>query len=86
MKLSKHGKNTSSLEVTNISEHGFWLLIDEKEYFLPFKHFPWFKSATIEQICNIELSHKAHLHWPDLDVDLSLEIITNPENYKLIAK
>ena len=86
MKLSKHGKNTSSLEVTNISEHGFWLFIDETEYFLPFKHFPWFKSATIEQICNIELLHKTHLHWPDLDVDLSLDIISNPENYKLIAK
>ena len=86
MKLSKHGKNTSNLEVTNISEHGFWLLLDGTEYFLPFKYFPWFKSATIEQICNIDLLHKTHLHWPDLDIDLSLEIITDPEKYKLIAK
>lgn len=29
-----------NLEVTNISEHGFWLFIDDKEYFLPFKQFP----------------------------------------------
>ncbi len=86
MKLSKHGKNTSSLEVTNISEHGFWLFIDDKEYFLPFKNFPWFKSATIEQICKIDILHETHLHWPDLDVDLSLDIISNPEKYKLIAK
>ena len=86
MELPKRGKNTSNLEVTNISEHGFWLLIKDEEYFLPFKHFPWFKAATIEQICQVELLHETHLHWPGLDVDLSLEIISNPEKYKLIAK
>jgi len=85
MKLSKHGKNTSKIEVGNISAHGFWLLLDGKEYFLPFEYFPWFKTATIKQICNIQLSHQTHLYWPDLDIDLSVNIITDPQKYKLVA-
>ncbi|MCK4887474.1 MAG: DUF2442 domain-containing protein [Planctomycetes bacterium] len=86
MKLSKPGKNTLNIEVTNISGHGFWLLLEGKEYFLPFEHFPWFKSATIQQICEVQFLHKTHLYWPSLDIDLSLNIISQPEKYKLIAK
>ena len=26
-------------QITNISEHGFWILLDKKEYFLPFASF-----------------------------------------------
>ena len=86
MKSLEHGKNISKPEVTNISEHGFWLFIDEKEYFLPFKSYPWFVDATVAQITNIELSHKNHLYWRELDIDLSINVIKNPEKYPLIAK
>lgn len=72
--------------ITNISEHGFWVSIDQAEYFLPFEQFPWFKDASVAQITNVQLLHKTHLYWPDLDVDLSLEIIQSPEKYKLISK
>ncbi len=41
------GKNTSVVEVTNISKHGIWLLTREKELFIPYEEFPWFKDATI---------------------------------------
>ena len=85
MKSSKRGKNTLKPEITNISEHGFWMLIEQKEYFLPFTHFPWFKKASIAQITDVQLLHKSHLYWPDLDVDLSLAIITSPEKYNLIS-
>jgi hypothetical protein len=44
-----HGNITSAAEVTNISKHGFWLLLDEEELLLPFEQFPWFRSATVEQ-------------------------------------
>lgn len=86
MRSIKHGKSTSKPEVINISEHGFWILISGREYFLPFEQFPWFKQTTIEQISNLELQHENHLYWPKLDVDLSLNIIENPEKYKLISK
>jgi len=85
--LSKqHGANTSAIEVTNVSPHGFWLLWNNEEHFLAFEHFPWFKDASISAISNVELQGKEHIHWPDLDVDLSMEIINNPEKFPLQAK
>lgn len=35
------GPATSEAEVANISAHGFWLLVDGRELFLPFDEFPW---------------------------------------------
>ena len=81
-----HGTNTSAIEVTNVSSHGFWLLWNNEEYFLAFEHFPWFKDANISAISNVELHGKEHIHWPDLDVDLSMEIIQKPEKFPLQAK
>jgi hypothetical protein len=72
--------------VTNISSHGFWILVDGEEYFLPYEKFPWFKDARVSEISEIELSHGCHLYWPKLDVDLSLDIIRNPDKYKLVSK
>jgi len=34
------GANISQVEVSNISRHGFWLLLDDEELFLPFAEFP----------------------------------------------
>ncbi len=44
---------TSQAEVTNISQHGFWLLLDERELFLPFEEYPWFKRAPVEAILRL---------------------------------
>jgi hypothetical protein len=86
MKSQKNGKNISKPEITNVSQHGFWIFLNNKEYFLPFEKFPWFKDANISELTNIELLHKTHLYWPGLDVDLSIGIIEQPDKYKLIAK
>lgn len=80
------GTATLGIEVTNISKHGFWLLLDGRELFLSFEDFPWFKSATVEAILRLERPAPGHLHWPDLDVDLSVDSIEHPERYPLNAK
>lgn len=80
------GMNTSEPEVTNISQHGFWLLIDDRELFLPFDVFPWFKTATVEAILKVERPQPEHLFWPELDVDLTVDSIERPENYPLKAR
>ena len=80
------GKNTSNVELSNVSPHGLWLLIAEKEYFLSFKEFPWFAEASIRQLSNVELPSPHHLYWPDLDVDLSVESIEHPDLYPLVSK
>ena len=86
MKFTKPGKNTSAAEVSNISAHGFWLLVQDKEYFLSFDENPWFKDATVSQILHVDLQHGHHLHWPDLDVDIELESLDSPGKYPLIYK
>jgi hypothetical protein len=79
-------KKNKSVEVTNISSQGLWILLSQKEYFLPYKEFPWFKDAKVAQILNLELLHKKHLHWPDLDVDLDIQVLENLEAYPLVYK
>lgn len=86
MKSKALGKNTSEVEIQNISKHGIWMLVKSEEFFLPYDKFPWFKRATVEQINNVELLHGMHLHWVDLDVDLEIDSLKHPEKYPLIAK
>lgn len=47
---------------------------------------PWFKDQTVKLIFNVEELSRDHFYWPDLDVDLSLEIIENPDHFLLKAK
>ena len=85
MKSAVLGRNTSQVEVTNVSAHGFWLFIAEEELFLPFSEFPWFKEASIAQITRVELPSTHHLYWPELDVDLAVESIEHPGKYPLVS-
>jgi hypothetical protein len=86
MKSAQRGRNTSAVEVASISPHGFWLLIGEKERFVSFKEFPWFREATIAALTNVELPSAHHLYWPDLDVDLAVESLDHPERYPLVSR
>jgi len=84
MTYSTPGASTSPVEIGNIDGHGLWLLVEDKEYFLPYEGFPWFRNATVAQIVNVELLHGDHLCWPDLDVDLAVESLAKPESFPLI--
>jgi hypothetical protein len=86
MRSALPGKDTSEVEVTNVSRHGFWVLIDEREMFLPFDQFPWFRDVPIGQLLRVEQPHASHLYWPDLDVDLAVESIEFPERFPLVSR
>lgn len=86
MKSAAHGLNTSPVEVTNISRHGFWLLLEDEELFLPFSEFPWFQDAAVGKILNVELPSANHLYWPELDVDLAVESIRHPDKFPLVSQ
>ena len=86
MKSANIGTDISKVEVLNVSPHGFWLLVGEEELLLPFEHFPWFKSATVEQITEVERPSANHLYWPRLDVDLSVESIRQPEAFPMVSR
>ena len=86
MKSAQLGKRTSVAEVLSISSNGLWLLVDEKEYFLAFAHFPWFKRAPVGHVLNVERPSAGHLYWPDLDVDIAVESIEHPERFPLVSE
>jgi len=85
MRSTALGKSTS-VEITNISGHGVWLLTDEQELFMSYEYFPWFKDATVSKVLNVEEPKPGHFYWPDLDVDLTAEIIEHPERFPLKSK
>lgn len=80
------GTNTSGPEVTNVSSHGLWLLAGDKELFLSYEDFPWFKDVPIGKILNVQEPTPGHFYWPDIDVDLGIETIENPDRFPLQAK
>ncbi len=86
MKSAALGRSTSPVEVTNVSQHGFWLFIGQRELFVAFRDFPWFKDASIAAITRVELPSPHHLYWPELDVDLAVESIEHPEKYPLVSQ
>lgn len=86
MKSAQPGRSTSTVELTNVSRTGFWLLLDGRELFLPFAEFPWFQDVSIRQLAKIQRPQPDHLYWPDLDVDLSVDSIEHPERYPLKSR
>jgi len=86
MSLKKRGTDISAVEVSHIDNHGLWLCVKDKEYFLSFTEYPWFKEAKIKEITDVQLLHDYHIYWPKLDVDLEIDCLDNPQNYPLVYK
>lgn len=79
------GAATLEAEVTHISRHGFWVLLGNEELPVPYASFPWFRTATVEQITTLERPTEDHLYWPLLDIDLSVESLRRPEAFPLMS-
>jgi len=77
---------TATVEVTHISKAGVWLLTGDRELFMSYEDFPWFKSAPVGKILNVEEPYPGHFYWPELDIDLTPEIIEHPERFPLKFK
>jgi hypothetical protein len=85
MKSAQRGKHTSDVEVTNVSRNGFWILLRERELFVPFAEFPFFREAPIGRLLDVAQPHPGHLYWPQLDVDLAVDSIEHPDRYPLVS-
>jgi hypothetical protein len=86
MTSERPGESTLAVDVGNVTRQGFWLLLDGREYFLPFEEFPWFRDASIESLTTIERPSHHHLYWPKLDIDLAVDSIEHPERYPLVSR
>lgn len=81
-----HGNSSSEVEVTHISSHGVWLLAHDKELFISYDEFPWFKDQVVKSIINVAEQSPGHFYWPEIDVDLTMEAIEHPERFPLKSK
>jgi len=86
MTSARPGRRTLAVEVTNVSRHGFWIMVAGRELFVPFDEFPWFREASIGRLLDVSLPHPNHLYWPALDVDLAVDSIEHPERYPLVSR
>lgn len=85
MRSLRRGRDISA-SVENITPSGIWLFVKEKEYFLSFEDYPYFRDQTLGAIQNVQLLHGVHLYWPELDVDLEIDNLENPEKYPLRSR
>ena len=83
-KSSKRGTPTFQSEVTSITESGFWLLEDDREYFVPFSEYPVFRNSTVGQILNARRIAPGQYHWPELDADVELGALESPDRFPLV--
>lgn len=77
---------TINYSITTITDLGFWLIINDKEYFVPFKHYPAFKTAKLNEIFAVKLISPSQLHWEDMDCDIELAALENPSQFPLQFK
>lgn len=80
------GTATLDVEVSNISAHGLWLLIDDEELAVPYAKFPWFRNATVAQLVAVERPTTGHLYWPALDIDLAVDSLRDPDAFPLVSR
>jgi len=55
-----------AVEVTHISIHGVWRLSHDKEMFMPYDEFPWFKEQPVKDVLNVQEPSPGHFYWPDI--------------------
>jgi hypothetical protein len=84
VKSSARGARTS-VEVLGLTPHALWLMVGENELMLDFARFPWFASASLQDVCAVTLLHGQHLCWPRLDIDLHIDSIEHPERFPLVS-
>ena len=66
------GDSTPWLEVTNISQNGIWLLVDNEEFFMSYEEYPQFLRAQISEVFHVKRRGKEAIYWPDLSVRVLL--------------
>jgi hypothetical protein len=84
MDSSKSGTSTSVCNVTGINDLGLWVLVENREYFIPFSDYPGFRDSSVNQILDISFLPPAQLRWESLDIDIELQALTAPETFPLV--
>lgn len=82
----KSGIGTSVCNIAGMNDLGLWVLVEETEYFVPFPDYPGFKESSAGQILNVKFLRPSHLHWDEIDMDIELQTLVQPESFPMIFK
>lgn len=80
-KLPKRRTTSKVPEVTNVTKHGFWLLLRRTQYFVPFLDYPKFRRAPTPKLLNVKELSSRRVHWPDLDITIPLSSLVQPDGF-----
>jgi len=83
MNSKKRGRVTYASEVTAIGRDGFWLISDDREFFVPYQEYPVFKGATVDQIFDMHEIAPGQFRWEKLDADIEIAALEHPEQFPL---
>ena len=86
MNSQTNGISTLDHKITSINDLGLWILIGDKEYFIPFDHYPGFKESSVREIFSVQFLPPGQLRWESLDIDIELAALSNPESFPLIYR
>jgi hypothetical protein len=86
MDSTKSGISTSDCNISGINDLGFWVLVENMEYFIPFSDYPGFKDSSVNQILKISFLPPSQLHWQELDMDIELSALRQPELFPLVFR
>lgn len=73
-------------EATNVSQFGIWVIASGSEFFISYSDYPVFEGVSLLSVVKVEADLEGNLHWPELDADIELEALKNPEKYPLQYK
>jgi len=86
MNSKKPGTVISPIELTQVTDLGLQIRTRSGEFFLSFEDFPWFIDAPVTALRNVEEPAPGHFHWPELDVDLTDDMMAHPERFPLKSR
>jgi len=78
--------NNTSVSVLMINSQGMMLSVLGQDCFVSYNRVPWLRDARVSSVLNVRMSGLRSIEWPELDVDLEIEILKYPERYPLIIK
>ncbi len=59
---------------------GIAIIANGREYYLKYTDFPWFEYCNAAELRNVT-ADRWGIYWNDLDIDLSIESVENPERF-----
>ena len=78
-------ERAGEVRILDISSHGFWVDLGNEKLYAAYADFPWFVSATLAQLEDVQRPSPDHLYWPTLDIDLSVASLRDPSAFPLVA-